>query len=614
MVVSAERYATFEEESGEIGLQEPREHGLTSATAQRLEQRISRRDEQYAGAFLDELFQEAKRVKEPKSALWPDNIRTFRGGYSGDPRAPGLSRTQFNNVFRIVNLYVALLTDAKPRIEIGAYRSGTEEVAEWAKTMKEQIEALWTMQEMDRKITRISYDLSLMAKGFLRTIWDPALAWGHGDVSVLRVDPRYVWMDRAEDISRAQFLCYRVPVPLWEVQALFPLRGHLVKADVVDENISDTSAGILPVGVPIKPVTLSFGQGIPKAWVEEWLIRDPTIDGLQMRYPSGRLITRAPGSGIVLADGNAPTEDTWPGIWAEFNATFDPDNPWNTPDVTMMLPLQKTLDNLTRYMEDNAAFLTAGLWIAARRSLDERQMEAGDMLIPRPGRVVWYTGEKPTRDSGAQLPPHMVEVIRMVWQGMESVSGLLDAGGAKVPRGVTAGTAIEQLQASTQAAIRLRSRDVEAGLIQTGQRCIQRVLRHYTSRRVLETFGADGGLRSVMYDPRLYYQGVEDPDERFRAFHFHITPGSSLALSKERQYAFHAALYSMGVIDQEAFLTAIDYPNRESIMRRMAQAQAGIPLAKARVGPMPRGRGTAVTRKLIGGIVGAGNPGGGPAI
>ena len=150
-------------------------------------------------------------------------------------------------------------------------------------------------------------------------------------------------------------------------------------------------------------------------------------------------------------------------------------------------------------------------------------------------------------------------------------------------------------------------------MAQTGQHTINRVLQHYTRERLMDLLGDDGQIRMMHFDPaRFLFSGV-DEEERYRIYQFMITPGSSLALSKERGYAYSAALFSMGAIDQEALLDAIDYPNRAAIMQRMAAAKAGIPLAQAHAGPTPRGRGTAVTRKLLGTMSGA-NSGGGPPI
>lgn len=577
-------------------------------------QHFQQEEERYVNALLDEFMQDARRIREPMVPRWDRALRAFKGVSLADPRAPGLSATQFNNIWRILNLYNALLTDAKPRPEISARRGRTEQMHEWADQMKDTVDAIWFMQEVDRKMSKIVYNIELFSKGFAKVIWDPGLAWGTGDISILDIDPRLMWIDRASSLNTSQFICYRAPVPLWEIQTLFPQRGYLVKPDFYPDSFDGSAPSVLPPGSVIRPPAMDSGFGVPRAWVEEWWIRDPAMEGMKLKYPSGRVITRAGANQVILNDSPSPFKDPWPGPWVEFNATFDPDSPWNLNDVEMMIPLQRTLDNLTRYLEDNAAFLTSGIWMAEQRSIDQTDLESKDMLIPRPGKIVWYRpGSKIARDPGSQLPPHLVNVIQMIYQAMESVSGLMDASGAKVPRGVTAGAAIEQLQSSTQAAIRLRSRDIEAGLAMMGQWTINRVLQFYTRKRMLDLLGPDGSIKQTLFDPQMFLQGVQNPDDRYKMFRFFITPGSSLALSKERQYAYHAALYSMGVIDQKALLDAIGYPNRDAIQQRMTAAKAGMPMAQAAVGPTPRGRGANVARKLVGAATG-GNQGGGQAM
>jgi hypothetical protein len=250
------------------------------------------------------------------------------------------------------------------------------------------------------------------------------------------------------------------------------------------------------------------------------------------------------------------------------------------------------------------------MWFAERNSIDDVSLEQKTTLIPKPGKVVWYKpgSKKPERDAGPPMNQMFPEAIRMVYQGQESVSGLLDSSGGKIPRGVTAGSAIEQIQGMTQAAIRLASRDMEAGLAMIGQWTVNRVLERYTGKRILNMLGPEGAY-NVAWDPREFLTATKgDPEELLKLFRFMITPGSSLALSKERQYALHAALYSMGAIDQDALLTNIDYPGKEAILKRMQLAKAGMPGAAARTGPTPRGRGAAISRSLVRGSQAGGAP------
>jgi hypothetical protein len=574
-------------------------------------QALPEKEEKEINGFLDDLYTEAKRAREGRERDWQENIRVYMG-QSSRVRAQGLSQAQYNNTWRIVNLVAALLTDAKPRPDVGTRRPTLDPLG---KEMRKIVEAIWFMQDMDRKVARICYDLQIFGKAFMKVIWDPGLAWGEGDISILRVDPRYMFVDNVDDLSKSQYICYRAPLPLWEIRQLFPERGQLVVPDVTATS-ADYDVDPYKLPQPIRPGA-TYMTGIQRAWVEEWLVRDPSLTRMgELQYPNGRLITRAGGTKVILQSVAKPEPDLWPGPWVDFNSAPNldvPDAAWALADVTYSRPLQEMLDNLIRYVEDNAALLTAGIWKAEQRSIDETQLEAKDTFIPRPGRILWHRpGTKVERDAGPPLPSTLIDVIKMIAQAQESVSGLLDASGSKVPRGIQAGSAIEALQASTQAAVRLRSREIEAGLARVGQWTINRVLQHYTKERVLYLLGPGGTYEPIIFDPAKFMAAVEDPSELFKLFTFMITPGSSLAISKERMYAMHMALYSAGAIDQEALLTALEYPDKDNIIRRMAQAKLGAPLAAAKVGPTPKGRGAAVTRKMLEGAMGQTNTGGAP--
>jgi hypothetical protein len=350
------------------------------------------------------------------------------------------------------------------------------------------------------------------------------------------------------------------------------------------------------VGIPMpRSKQKAEASAIPKAWVEEWWIRDPSTDESgNPLYTAGRMIHRS--GNVILSDGPNPYWDPWPGPWVEY--TFNPldDSFYGEPEVKQLRQLQDAINVLQSLIVDNARFLTAGVWIIDSDALSES--ERRKLPTARPGTVIAKKpGREVRRDVGATIPSQIGEVVQSLKASMQFISGLMDQAYGRPPRGITAQGAIELLQMASQATIRIKAREIEAGLVRLGQRIIARIFQFYRYRRVVDFLG-EQGIESLVWDPEEEFGqllgepgspvAVTEEDRRrlLRQFRIRISPGSSLALSKERQWSFHMALYGAQAIDQEALLEAIDYPNRQAIVERMREQR----MAAAAMGAAMRGR------------------------
>ncbi len=535
--------------------------------------------------MLDTMFSEARSYAQKFHSDWDENVKYLLGDQPVKSRPQGFAAIVDNQIWRITQQAAALLTDTKPNIEVNAlpqdeswYRMGLK--------LKKVIEAIWTNNQVDRELVRCVYDLYICGVAFLKCWWDPRKDWELGDVAISRIDPRYMWVDpSATDLHDAEYICYRVPVSLWELKRRFdPERVSRVEPDSSLSSFSSEESPPHQVYQFQVPVQRAFKKtqpsAVPKVWLEEWWIRDPTVEpltGLPM-YPAGRMITRA--GKVILADVPNPYWDPWPGPWVKIVVNPLSEGPFGVPEISQLRDLNDAINVLESLAVDNVRFMTNGVWIADEDALPEdmlRKLPAtkpGTVITKRPGRQV-------TRDVGTAVPGQFIELLRELKMAQHHISGLAEPATGRAPRGITAQGAIEALQMASQATIRIKAREIEAGLVELGQRIISRVFQFYTRERVVDYLGEDG-TRTVTWDPAEFAQLVTGgevpsgfflgPDERrslLRQFRVRISPGSSLALSKERQWASQLALFSAGLIDREAVLEALDYPNRDAITRRM---------------------------------------------
>jgi hypothetical protein len=538
--------------------------------------------------WLGRMFWESETYRKQFEIKWAENKNFLLGDQWQQPRPQGFAQITTNQIWRIVFQSAALLTDTRPNIEIGARQQRTKFWDDTIKKLKKILEVMWFMNEMDRMLVRIVIDLFIYGKAYMKVYFDPFADWDLGDISVARIPPQYVWPDpNGVSITQGEFVCYRTPVSLWEIRRRYrKTAGELVDTIPPDATISTFEVKHeYRIGPIPRRTKRAEESAIPKAWLEEWWIRDPSMakSGESM-YPAGRLIAKA--GNVLLYDGPNPYWDPWPGPWVEFTANPIDEDFYGEPDINQMKILQEAINVLLSHVVDNTRLMTNAIWIGDYDALSEDEWpklssRAGIYVRKKPGRDLH-------RDTGSPLPPSVLEVINMLKGDQQFISGLMDTGygQSKKGGGVQAAGAIEALQLASQATIRLKSRELEAGLAQMGQKLVARIFQFFIEKRVIDLLGPlpPGQDASLVWDPdelAVLIPGIEGPapvseDERkmlYRQFRVKVSPGSSLALSKEKLWATQLALFAAKIIDREAVLEAIDYPNRDEITRRMQEAE-----------------------------------------
>jgi hypothetical protein len=171
----------------------------------------------------------------------------------------------------------------------------------------------------------------------------------------------------------------------------------------------------------------------------------------------------------------------------------------------------------------------------------------------------------------------MMALVQHLEQFIESRAGgfpeILSKGKAGQAQ---SGLGIEALQMSASAMIRLKSRSLEGLIQRMGQKVISRVIQFYTNDRVLHILGPGAEFTEYTFLRRAFTEalGPEALRDAHRTFRFRVVPGSSLALTRIQKGLMAVQLYSMGCIDREAVLEAVEWPNRKSILMRTIQEQA----------------------------------------
>lgn len=576
------------------------------------------KDPEKINKVLDSMLEEAKEFRRPLENSWRKNEQYLRSRFPR-PQQQHKSNVYTNHVYRVIQQFTTLLTDSRPHFTVTVRGRG-----KWAVTLQKALQSRlarwWQEYEVDRIIGLSIPWLYTHGKIYWKIVWDPQLR----EPRIIPVSPWDVFVDpNARRLEDADWICQRSIVSIWELLRRYPpevLEGVKTRKDLSSYQVTAAEHEISRYGFPIGPDSAII---IPERWpvervpigsrisaiekteYEEWIIRDPTRlpDG-KPAYPVARVIIRAGGK--ILADGNYPYWDNWPGWWVEAFANYAGASVYGHPEIDQWISIQEALNVVVRLAVDNVRFLTPGLWKMDRGAIPPG---AERSLTPDVARILQKRqGMEVARETG-QVPPANFEIINILRGELLYLTGLSEASAGRPPRSVTSAAAIESLGQTTITMARSKARELESMLTQAGIRFLSRIIQFSSMEdfsEILLPFVVGKETPEQEMDPSeiLKAAGIDDwsYNSRYslvRDLRISARPGSSLAAQREMDARYWLALYQSGLVSRSTVREILEIPGRdEDEQLEIAQAMVGSPTAQAKLGPTPRGRGATASRLI----------------
>jgi len=225
--------------------------------------------------------------------------------------------------------------------------------------------------------------------------------------------------------------------------------------------------------------------------------------------------------------------------------------------------------------------MTNAIWIGDANALESEDWENLDNV---PGlKVKKKPGSELRRETGEPLPSSVFQIIQYVETAIEKLSGNTEVVSGGVPGQVRSGSAIEALQTAAMATIRLKSRLVESLLERVGQKFISRIFQYQDVDRLMWRLKSDNDFESFKFAAEVLRgklpeakKFLKNPKDAWKNFLFKIRPGSSLAMNNWQKSMMALQLYQAQpapLIDREAVLETLDWPNRTEIQRRLQEQE-----------------------------------------
>lgn len=596
-------------------------------------------EEKKALKLVNRLYDKAKKHRKKYDEHWLDYYKMFRGKQWKEQRPSYRHSEVINFIFQAIQSVVPIMTDARQRFDFLPEEPSDSEIA---KILSEVAESDWERGNWLQKLAENIYDAHFYGAGLAGCGFDPKARMGAGQITYDTCDPFYCFPDpNARDVNeKGQFFIYAEPVDIDILKRDYPDKKDYIKPDLIDLIQGDkTDLDQVRFKSPTDNKTIVEGRSAYEAEYRNQCLKitcyvksdefdeeeKKNADGSvyyeqKLKYPNGRKIVIA--GGVVLSDGPNPYEDgLFP--YARLVNYILPREFWGISEVEQLESPQKIFNKLVSFALDVLTLMGNPIWkVGTGAGVDT------DNLFNRPGLIVEATDiNQVQREEGVQLQPYVLQLIDRMSNWFQELSGRTDVSQGSNPSGVTAASAIAELQEAAQTRIRLKSRNMDAFLQSFGQLYKNRVFQFYSAPRVVRlthnqnaqkyfkfhidsqtmpdgTIQRTATVRNFNQDSNGNF--AEDLDAKqymIRGdFDVKVSTGSSLPFAKTQKINLATMLFDRHAIDEPELLQATDYPNWEAVWQRVQerkqqeaqaqmQAQQAQAQAKAGGGPPPSPQG-----------------------
>lgn len=575
-------------------------------------------DERKVIKLVERVFEKNKRHRAQYDGKWLEFYRLFRGQQWKEARPSYRHSEVINFIFRTIQSLVPIQTDARPRFGFLPQEPTDFPLSH---ILAEMAESDWQRKNWQETLLEVVYDANIYSTGLSEVCVDEKT----GEPVYKSVNPFHCFPDPdARDTNKecGSFIT-AVPTDVSKVKRKYPDKADYIKPDLLDlMKGSKTDLSPIKFKSPTDNKIYLEGSSSTEAldkdkalvitcWLspefcedeydeKENVLRDAETgeehtEYVQIaRFPQGRKVVIC--NGILLEDGPNPYEDGKIPFQRLPNYLL-PREFWGISEVEQIEGPQRMFNKVFCFALDVLTLMGNPIWV-----VDDTSGVDPDNLINRPGLVVEKNKDSEVRrEEGVQLQPYVLQIADRLAQWVDSVSGSQDVTRGVQPTGVTAASAISQLQESANTRIRLKTRLQDGYLNQVGQAWAARVFQFQTADKVYRLTNDQGASKyfrvsmqpTQMAHPQtgmpvdgksVHYQpytdsGQIDPTQAMQyqtqgMFDVRVSSDSSLPFNKAEKEQRLLNFFDRGIVDAEEVLRGTEYPNYEAVLQRIMQKQA----------------------------------------
>ena len=566
--------------------------------------------------LLFKLLAEDKKAREKYDKNWDKWEKYYDGDQWEQKRAAGKAMPVANVIRRTIQSIFPIMTDSKPGFDVLAKTPMDYDFADILSTL---LHGWWGIRSMSNTLVNSIMQCLSYHVGIQKVVWDEDLEGGLGDVRVDDIDPRdvFVGKDTIDFDKNCPHVIHRMCKPLGELRRMFPEKAKqiTVTGEDKDKRSKQTHSydGNVQVVSPIDKKeknysSLSDGGGDDRDMVEfyEMWIDDSSLqevaeeqeDGtakkiMKKRYPQGKIIT-VTANRVHLQSAENPRKDGRK-PFVRYVDMIRPNRFYGDGEIEQLYEVQKMLNRTLATIYDCMNLMGNPVWVIDTNSgVDVNNITnlVGMVIEKNPGSEV-------KRDVAPPIPGYIIDLYKEIKSLVDETSGIHDVTAGRNPTGVTAASAISELQEAAQTRLRPKERNLNQSLTQLGHLVINTMMQYYTKPRVTRITKKDGwpeffefyfkeekeGLKYFRRDWNLdeekkkYIQAMDWQESGYAKgdFDIDVQSGTSLPFAKDKKQQLALSLYDKKAIDQKDLLDKLDWENREETEKRMQMAAGLMP-------------------------------------
>jgi len=521
---------------------------------------------------LNGMYMESALHKEYIASEWEAYIRIVRGHQWPGRRPSYKVSAVLNFILENIERKTALLTDAKPRPLITPFK---DELQDTADVLNILTKVFYQGSSFEQANADMIENTQVFGSGFLGSIYDTSARQNSGDVRVVSYDPRASYIDpmllKSYLLCDAEYFILEDVWPLEKAQDLFPDRADEFKANDILSVYSTPQTGSLFRNLVNKVFTRTDNlrrSEIPRVHIREFYVKDRSKDSKGKPRFKNQCRKVLLVNDIIASDGANPYADgEFPVDMMIWHTDFE--SAWGWGDVELLRNPQELMNKVLATIIENIMLMSNAIWIGDKDALTTEEWKK---LTNAPGSYVRKSpGRELRREPGVSLAPNVLETLQHIQTGGEKITGMVDVMRGIRTGQVSSGVGIESLQLMAQALIRLRGRALEAMHNRIGQKIISRIYQYVPPNRVQHIIQMEDKEKMVVaHSTELMKPITQRKQSEVLDLLFTIEPGSGLGLAQTQKRIESMRLREMQVIDDEALLEDLKYPNRKKVITRVA--------------------------------------------
>lgn len=552
-----------------------------------------------------QLFTTAKSHRNVLLPRWNECYRMLTNRHWDiSRRADWLPSPQIPEIFPIVRTLVAWQMDSRFRTAVSAAALPHSELASFftglAQDLEYTLDASWQANLEEREWNLACWDGMVYGTGFTKTSWEHQLAGGAGDAMARHISPFRMYPDpNATTLDDAEYIVEARDMSLQELDRRFPgaaaafsqTGGLMVETD--DPPSMLDLIGHRPARAYLNPAALSPSTNpnwnrptqnphfpsldMPRVTVLECWIREHSyVDVIDIH--TKQRVRRASDHWrvIVVANNRVLMDEPAENIWThgghpysryqpfEFNAEF-----WGVSLVELLISPQKALNRLLAALQHNLELTGNPMW------LDSDQNIRNMPITNKPGQRVPI--DRNDQRTGWLSPPPInqgaQQMVDYLLKRMEAISGITAILKGTQPSGRPSSSVIDSISESSHVGIRAMLRQMEYALRDSFQKKAALVVENYTEPRLISIAGEQGENTYKALRGRHFLIPSSDGAVPLK-YQLIVDAGSRHHVSRQMRENRAVQLFAMEMIDEQAALAEIDFPNAKAVADRVAKRKA----------------------------------------